>query len=368
MSPPPPPADGVSATRFHTLDGMRGVAALVVAVYHYGQRTNLPDFPGYLAVDLFFVLSGFVIALNYTGRLASGLSLRTFMAARLQRLYPLYLVGWFLGLGKQVIGKIAGIGQPLPLSMVAGAAVLNFFMLPLPAQEMFPLNGPSWSLFFELAVNVMFALALWRAPSRIILGGMVLGGIWLAISVGAPLYLNIGWGLDTAISGLARTVYSFGAGVLLYRHVNHGQRYRTVLAVAPMAATVALLLTIPSPTYRALFELICIAVVLPVLILAGLRWEAPASLERACGVLGDISYPIYVSHWPMLAIAVPVLQRVSAGHPVLAGIAFAVAMIAFALPLSLADKHFRAWLGRRRKSRVNGMASPDGAQSEASLA
>lgn len=344
--------------RFHTLDGMRGVAALVVSVYHYGQRANFPDFPGYLAVDLFFVLSGFVIALNYTDRLAAGLSLRAFAVARLQRLYPLYFVGWFLGIGKQVIGKVAGFGQPLPLPMLATAALLNLFMLPLPSAEMFPLNGPSWSLFFELAVNLIFAVGLWRAPSQVILASMAVAGIWLVCSVGAPLYLNIGWGLETATSGFARTVYSFGAGVLLFRHVNLGKRYRTPFALAPMVATVMLLLTIPPQAYRIVFELACIAIVFPILILAGLRWECPVWLERTCGVLGDISYPIYVSHWPLLAIAVPLLQRVFAGHPALAGIAFAVAMIAIAVPLSLADTKFRAWLHRRSKSRARTMATP----------
>lgn len=148
---------------YELLDGLRGVAALLVIWYHVfeGFATSPVDQwlnHGYLAVDFFFILSGFVIGYAYDDRWKSTMDVKGFFKRRLIRLHPMVVMGAVLGAVTFCIqGCEQWDGMQVAVSSVLLAILLNFFMIPaLPGAapevrgngEMFPLNGPAWSLFF----------------------------------------------------------------------------------------------------------------------------------------------------------------------------------------------------------------------------
>lgn len=175
-----------SKPHYELLDGLRGVAALLVVIYHvfegYAFSSGAPLIEGmnhgYLAVDFFFMLSGFVIAYAYDSRWQSTLTLKNFALRRLVRLHPMVLMGAVLGVITFVLqGSQQWDGTHMALSAVMWALLMAMFMIPaLPGcgyevrgnGEMFPLNGPTWSLFFEYIGNVLYALVLRRFSTRVL--------------------------------------------------------------------------------------------------------------------------------------------------------------------------------------------------------
>ena len=155
---------------YDLLDGLRGVAAITVvwfhifeafATSHLDQRIN----HGYLAVDFFFILSGFVIGYAYDDRWGK-MKTKDFIKRRVIRLHPMVVMG-------AIIGAVMFYWQGCPVWDVSKVTILALFMatfinaLLLPATpgteirglgEMYPLNGPSWSLFFEYIGNILYAL------------------------------------------------------------------------------------------------------------------------------------------------------------------------------------------------------------------
>ena len=168
-------SDGAAKERFVVLDGMRGVAALAVIIDHVASPLMQTLIPGrYLAVDFFFVLSGFVLAHVYLTRLAEGrMSPGAFLRVRAIRFAPLYLAAFALGAALALLYALRGWHEHT-LPHVATSALFGVFMLPTPPplsiwpDAPFPLNGPTWSLFFELAVNAVFALVAlrWLTPPK----------------------------------------------------------------------------------------------------------------------------------------------------------------------------------------------------------
>jgi peptidoglycan/LPS O-acetylase OafA/YrhL len=107
---------------FNTLDGIRGLAAILVVIFHAEQFFGARPFPkSYLAVDVFFLLSGAVVANAYEHRLQSDMSLARFTWLRIVRIYPLYLLGTVLGV---VAVIVAGSKLDASLPLLLGGAVL----------------------------------------------------------------------------------------------------------------------------------------------------------------------------------------------------------------------------------------------------
>lgn len=152
---------------FHALDAGRGIAALVVVIFHLPASVRGSAFgSGELAVDFFFALSGFVLAHVYNDQLATGrINVRQFMVARLVRLYPLYLLSLLTLLIALVCLRV--FSQPIPWSNTALLGKLPFalFMLPLPTLDpdgyLYPFNVAAWSILLEIAVNLLFAI-FWK--------------------------------------------------------------------------------------------------------------------------------------------------------------------------------------------------------------
>lgn len=319
-----PPRPVVAGGRYRTLDAIRGVAALAVAAYHFGQSAGQHGaggaqyvVGGYLAVDLFFMLSGFVIALNYHDRITGGqgakrqgakrLGVAGFFRVRLLRLYPTYLVGVTIGIARQIGGALLHMPHSLGAGQQIVAALCALAMLPnLPLgdapEALFPLNGPSWSLFLEFAVNMLFAAVLVRLRSRSLLALSALSMAWLAPQIMAPDYFNLGWAWNSLGAGVARTLFAFPLGVVAWRHMPLGARRVSWRALAVVAVAVALMVLRVPAGLRPMFEIATVAIAFPLLVVLGLRCELPAPAVPLFAFLGDISYALYAIHWPFVAV------------------------------------------------------------------
>lgn len=287
---------------------MRGVAALFVAAFHLQQKLHGNAFSGYLAVDLFFALSGFVIALNYTDRFANNLTAVRFMQFRLIRLFPLYILGHAIALAMLAMGYTLQMEPDASSGAVACAVLFGAVMLPDPCSSiLFPLNGPAWSLFFELAINLAFGLALWRSSLPLLAALMAVSAFFFLFLFGPPDYFNVGWGWKNFVGGMMRTVFSFCAGVALFRILPFGWRRQGYASLLPILGMAAVIGPVVSETYRIQFEILAVVLILPALLFLGCMLEPPnRAVQRIFGFLGGLSYPIYAIHWPLLAITVPV--------------------------------------------------------------
>ena len=212
-----------------TLDGLRGLAALAVALFHL-DATLMPG--GYLAVDFFFALSGFVLIRTYEPRFDKGMAVRQFMLIRGIRLYPLYAVGIIFGIAFAFQGLLRGSEGHLPVSEFLGGSVLNLIMLPSTfSRGLFPMNPPAWSLFFEVLANLALVtfMTKMRTFSLIILAlltGIILGlAAWhFQDTTGGQHLLHEGEAATSAGAnwdgwyvGIIRAAFSFTAGMVIVR-------------------------------------------------------------------------------------------------------------------------------------------------------
>ena len=168
---------------YHLLDGLRGVAALMVIWYHvfegyaFAGGTTIDTFNhGYLAVDFFFILSGFVIGYAYDDRWGKNFTMKDFIKRRLIRLHPMVIMGAVVGaITFYIQGSVQWDGTHIGISMVMLSLLCTIFFIPaMPGVgyevrgngEMFPLNGPCWSLFFEYIGNILYALFIRRLSNK----------------------------------------------------------------------------------------------------------------------------------------------------------------------------------------------------------
>lgn len=356
-----------SSRAFITLDALRGIAALAVITWHGGRLFGGPVFTAaILAVDMFFILSGFVLAHAYGQRLNTNLSVPDFVRMRLIRLYPLYLLG-FLIAGAAVVLRLY-FDMREGSTELGVAAVLNALMLPNPAYDsppfLFQFNFPAWSLFFELIANLLFALFGARLSLRhlaILVGVLALALIAVTLRYNS---FDLGASWRTFDGGLARALFGFFAGVLLYRlrdRFGFTARIQSttmvfVLATVTLATflpRVALGEWRPSAEIKLLFAM----ALYPALILFAARYEPGARLLPVCSWLGVASYAVYVLHVPMHSLG-GVIAKLSADvwleeFAPIAGLLFIVAVGAAAW---IADKYWdrpiRAFLSKKLAPRT----------------
>jgi peptidoglycan/LPS O-acetylase OafA/YrhL len=295
--------------RFHLLDAIRGIAALLVVAYHappdFGRL--MPFRSGFLAVDLFFVLSGFVIALSYERRLREGFSFRNFVAARLIRIYPAYLLGTLFAI-------IAGVATAHLLSSHGFLWEILLGLLLLPdvfhggKVAVYSLDFPAWSLLCEFISNTGYAvLVLWRGAGEWLLY-LVIGAsaIFMLVWVHGSGTVDSGSILQTFPMGLARVGYSFGAGVLVFRYFHAQRRERLtgpsswLLAGAICFVVVTALATAMTKSPAA--QIVTVLLIFPVLIYLGALTSMTGRLSKVASFLGDTSYPIYLLHIPFFTL------------------------------------------------------------------
>lgn len=291
-----------SDPRYYTLDGMRGVAALMVVHFHYASVSGYlwnsqHTMQAYLAVDLFFALSGFVIALSYSAKLASSLSLGGFVKRRLIRLYPLYIFGILLGLCAEIARALLFDSRPEFSDALVEFGFNVFFLPSLQSEALFPLNLPAWSLFYEMVVNILFAWLLWKAPTKVLVPLALLSILPIVWFSSYPTFFGNGDGRADIAVGLARTILSFVIGMLLFRFAKAESRKVTIVAIVPL---LVLLLVLVQSKDQPVLEFTSVLLIFPLLLFISIRIEPPAILRRLFSWLGDISYPVYLIHYPLM--------------------------------------------------------------------
>jgi peptidoglycan/LPS O-acetylase OafA/YrhL len=280
--------------RLLALDGLRGLAALAVMELH-ATRGAFPAHGG-LAVDLFFLMSGFVLASVYEPQLRAGMTVRAFMARRLARLYPLYLLGLVLGLALYV----RQFGAETWTAFAAGLLFLPTFGGPHEAA--FWLDGPMWSLSLEILANLLFAAGLWRLSNRGLaavaaVAALVLGAGTLRYGTAEFGYFQTG--ADYWL-GYARVFFGFPLGWLIWR-----MRGALAGGCTPRASVLALAAAALSFFGVAgLGAIAAIVLVFPIVVTALALGPQPARrLASLAAAGGAISYPLYILHAHVVVIA-----------------------------------------------------------------
>lgn len=332
---------------FTTMDGLRGVAAVMVVLFHApGTRPFVES--AYLAVDLFFALSGFVLAHSSLEKLTTLGAAWPFMKKRIIRLYPLFAVG--LGLGVLAYSFAALLNGDFWPSRLALGTALHGLFLPAPPQfslnteEAYPINIPSWSLAFEMLINVAFGLLAFAYTAR------RLGLIILASALGLIAASFANGGLDggpdfpTFYVGLARVLFSFSLGVAIYRLWASGRFTIQVPWWLSVGALVAVLcLPLPSDL-RPIGDLVIVLLVFPAILSTATGTNPLPFLQY----LGRVSYGVYILHMPILNVMRTAsnyflgLELDSFG--VLGSLALLVAVFGLATVLDPLDAFVRHWL------------------------
>ena len=305
---------------YAVLDGLRGVAAITVVCFHIfeafatshlDQRIN----HGYLAVDFFFILSGFVVGYAYDDRWKT-MTTKEFIKRRIIRLHPMVVMGAIIG---AVMFYFQGCSvwdvTKVTFSSLAIATLLNALLIPaIPGHEvrglgeMFPLNGPSWSLFFEYIGNILYALVIRRFSTKALAGLVILFGIGLAaFAILGPLGdICAGFSLTGTefTAGSLRLLFSFTAGLLLSRIFKSlqikGAFWICSLILVPLLA----MPRIGGAEHlwmNGLYDTLCCVVVFPLLVILGASGKGESGITSwLCKFLGDISYPLYMVHYPFI--------------------------------------------------------------------
>ena len=275
------------------LDGLRGVAALLVIWYHVNEgfafASGAPVISfmnhGYLAVDFFFILSGFVIGYAYDDRWGKNLTMGSFTLRRLIRLHPMVVMGAVIGLICFLLqGGVQWDGTKI--SVPQAMAALLCAMLFIPAMpggvyevrgngEAFPLNGPAWSLFFEYIGNIVYAVLIRRCSTRVVavLAGLLAVALIVFTCGDFSGYgsLGVGWSMGDYgfFGGLLRMMCPFTIGILLSRVCRPGNVRGAFWICAVVLLALFLVPYIESNgalCLNGVFESFCIICVFPLLV------------------------------------------------------------------------------------------------------
>lgn len=368
-----------SKPRYEILDGLRGVAAMLVVAFHLFE-TYSKGAPyqiinhGYLAVDFFFVLSGFVIGYAYDDRWDK-MTTWGFFKRRLVRLQPMLVIGAVIGLlfylfGDQPMFRLIAETPGWKLALVF---VLGCFMIPVrPSMdvrgwdESFPINGPQWTLFFEYIANILYALVFRHLPKwGLAICVAVFAFFTLDFTLGwdvlgiAPAYQGRvigGWSVtvEQFYVGFTRLLYPFFCGLLISRigkfiKVNGGFWWCSLIL-----AIILVMPRIGAPTeqgfiFNGIYEAVCILFLFPLLVMmgAGSQIKGVKSI-KICKFFGDLSYPLYITHYPLIYMQMawtashpeaPVWQ-----HVMMSVCIFIMAIFLAWATLKLIDEPVRKWL------------------------
>lgn len=309
-----------SKKHYVILDGLRGVAAVLVVMFHimetftHGDNVRQIINHGYLAVDFFFVLSGFVIGYAYDDRWGK-MTLGGFFKRRLIRLHPMIIMGMIIGAATFYLQDCeffwAINGTPVWKMLLV--MVIGFTLLPVGKSldirgwgEMHPLDGPAWTLFFEYIGNILYGLFIRRFSKKVLAVLVFLSGaalIQLAVSKGDVIG---GWSIapDQLRIGLTRLLYPFFAGLLLSRIVKPGQIKNAFLWCSLLLIFVFSVPRLGGHEHlwmNGLYVSLSIIFIFPFIVYMGASGEVTGKFSsKLCRFLGDISYPLYIIHYPFI--------------------------------------------------------------------
>jgi len=388
-----------SKPRYEILDGLRGVAAMMVILFHifetyaHGQQ-HINH--GYLAVDFFFVLSGFVIGYAYDDRWDK-MTTWGFFKRRLTRLHPMVIMGTVIGaclffFGAAAFPKVLQV----PLWKYLVCFVMGLFMIPTGPKmdirgwrEMNSFNGPNWTLTLEYIGNILYAFIFRRLPTVILCVlaacaavltldltlGWDLFGIFpvqeftrpdgTVMNFGGPQYhVKGGWSMtgQQLYIGFTRLLYPFLCGLIisriLPRHSSEknpsGSPFHVRGGFWWAALALIVIFSIPciggkDGVPNGLYQAIMILLAFPLIVLlgAGSKTTDPAS-TKICKFLGDISYPIYITHYPLIYMHMA-FARAHRDAPLWIHIVMSAGVFVFSILLAygmlrIYDEPVREWL------------------------
>jgi peptidoglycan/LPS O-acetylase OafA/YrhL len=360
-----PDVTATGKPHFEVLDGLRGSAALMVVLFHIQGITvdwaqGKLMFPhAYLAVDFFFVLSGFVIGYAYDDRWGR-MTIGAFVRLRLIRLHPLVVLGTILGLISYLFDPFGAAKQTAPawaIALAFGTSLLALPSVPLANRwtDTHPLNGPGWTLFQEYIANLVYALGLRKAPTS---------ALAVLVAVAAIGTLTLGLSADTMDRGSAwegwwgaplRLCYPFLAGLLIYRVRDRLPALR--LGFLPLTVLLIVAFTLPqlpspgSINRNGLYEALCVLLLFPLVVITGAHSNSGRGMDRLCHFSGRISYPIYITHFPFLYVWMNYVASGSGSPGTLATIGIALVPFTILMAYLAArfwDEPIRARLRRRK--------------------
>jgi len=367
--------------KFEILDGLRGIAAISVMFMHFLQDLPIPILQSaYLSVDVFFMLSGFILTQAYGERLRQESWWGEYLKRRVIRLYPMICIGLTIGLVSLVVMRIHS-SAAFSFGNLAAASGQNYFLVPylgrfsvsgfvgaanhgLPAVDdpgVFPLNPPAWSLFFELFASVVL-ISAFRMNARNLLrlayaclGAFVVYG-WLVGLDNDKLtvILNQGWSADNFIGGFFRVGYGFLLGVAIGKMHDAGLPVRPHWFVAGLVRNdymlfVAFLLMVVFPTsIKGIYALAVLMFIAPALVYRG-AMLAPSgkAIARISAFLGWISYPLYCVHYPIGRLVFAYAPRGDIHVVRTAILAAGVSIVAAAVLAKFVEEPIRSYLGKR---------------------
>lgn len=371
---------------YEILDGLRGVAALLVLMYHVcegyafasGAETIDSINHGYLAVDFFFILSGFVIGYAYDDRWGKTLTTGNFIKRRLIRLHPMVIMGAVIGLIFFLLqGSVTWEGEHVDMTRVVVALICGMLFIPAVKGgfyevrgngEAFPLNGPAWSLFFEYIGNILYALFIRRFPTWMVgvlaavLGMGLCAMTWL--NLGGGDMLGVGWTMSDygLLTGGLRMMFPFTMGLLISRLVHPAPTKHTFWPCSLLLIAVFLVPYISSGegavvSLNGLFESLAVALIFPAVVWLGAHGTVTGRFSSAiCKFLGDISFPVYIIHYPLMYLFYTWMMEeqvytFAETWPMSIGVVVASIVLAWVL-LKVYDEPARRWLTGRfiRKS------------------
>ncbi len=360
---------------YEILDGLRGIAAIIVVLFHHLEpHSGFNRFEqvlnhGYLAVDFFFLLSGYVISYAYDDRWGS-MGMKDFIKRRLIRLQPMIIVGSLIGALLFYFQDSPGMGwggiHEVPVWKTLLVMVIGCTLIPVGKgldirgwREMHPLNGPSWSLFFEYIANLVYALVL-RHVSKVVLTILVVIAAAFTtqyLLAGQSGDMIGGWTIDDPTQlriGFTRLAFPFLAGLLLARVAKLKYTKHAFLFASILLVTLLIVPRIGGEDHvwqNGLYECFCIMIFFPFIVWLGAGGKVESKKTHAiCQFLGDISYPIYITHYPICYVY---MAWVTNGNLSLAeswpyGLLAVAASITVAyLSMKFYDLPVRDWLRKR---------------------
>lgn len=383
----------MNRVRYDILDGLRGVAAMMVLLYHVFNDAKafyvFPDivnefFHGFLGVDFFFLLSGFVMGYAYderwkrpaTGPSRNGgedayLTLGSFIRRRLIRLHPMVVMGVLLGVVAFLIqGCTKWDGTAVTVQNLMLVTLLGLFMLPSPTNievrgytEAFPLNGPHWSLFFEYIGSLFYALFLQRLSTRWL-------RVWVTCSIASLAAYALlaegggiayGWSSEpmNLLGGALRMLYAYPMGLLMarmFRERNPKPLHGHVFLLSSLVLVA--LLGVPflgGEDTETIYQLICVFSFFPTIIWFAARGIVSGWRQQAVSFLGRLSYPLYAIHYPFIYLFITWVGRdghpyVGYSHPWAAVfLTVAASVLVATLCLLFYDEPLRRWLSRKKE-------------------
>ncbi len=360
------------------LDALRGVAAIMVVIYHFFEAFATSPFDqrfnhGYMGVDFFFVLSGFVIGYAYDDRWKSGkFTLGHFFKRRLIRLHPMVILGAVIGVVTFFIqGGVQWDGTQVPVWHVIIALACTMLLIPaVPGTapevrgngEMYPLNGPYWSLFFEYIGNILYALCIRRLSTKKLAMLVWVLGIGLAafaLMNGSDYgHIGVGWTMagNNFWGGLLRMCFSYTAGMFISR-IFRPIKIKGAFWIC--SAALFALMAVPhlgadgNLWLNGLYDSVCVLFLFPLILYIGACGSvtaAGAKGEKVWRFLGDISYPLYMIHYPFMYLFYAWCwedgKTIAQTWPAMVGIFFGCIALAYII-LKLYDEPIRKWLSRQ---------------------